>query len=648
MKKVKQLILAVSLFFVPLSSYSYDSPKPWWRCDKDIEYDMSGYSAYSATVFFNDRLFNFINYNDEMGRGYVIVRNITNKITGSNVFDKSFKVNKRDDYTPFKNGNVADKDHEKFQPAPVIYNGTLYLFFYDKERQLCYSVYTPEEDDLGSDKSQPWGNKVKVDISVKANGMAASEVDGKLVIICKDDDENVVYLLWTEDLIHWEKQKLDWDNAGDSDDTFASFSAITIAKRVLINGTYQRQELMMIGYIETSTHHAEAKTYVYNENSKNFSLDKSWEINNVRQYQSVALCEGTVHGDDSSIGNCVQAFLKRENDDDGLARRRIIRSQLKDLGDDWTEQENNLVEKNYYWAYKNGLNLTVANYAQQEYNQDGITTNNNIVRIMCLVFRGYDCVDHPLNVAYAETDRYVYLDSKSAYMDSPENTHYIGYIEGPPPFVLNRQTIAEPYYFNSSAQSISSADFGTYSSYTKSTEFKFTAGIKGMIQKGYCKAELTMLYAGMYKQEKEFEVTKSIALEASNEKEGLYLVTNPFISREHYKVEDWKKTVVDSSYYFHITKVDLGTIKAELKGGLDPSKPETYYSRGKDFNSFPAFASEGSVRVTWRSANPMKIKMGIKEESSNSKGCSVDFGIGVSGDNEKEGKEKFALEIGFK
>ena len=645
MKKVKQIILAASLFFVSLSSYSYNSPKGWWRCDKDIEYDMSGYSAYAATVFYNDRLFNFVNYNDNVGNSYIIVRNITNNLTKSNVFDNNFKRNQREDYTPFKNHSVADQDHEKFQPAPVVYKGNLYLFFYDHDLQLSYSAYNPAIDDLTNNNSQPWGTKTKVDISVKANGMAASEVDGKLVIVCKDDDENAVYLIWSEDLIHWEKQKLDWNNSGDSDDTFASFSAITIAKRVLINGTYQRQELMMIGYLENGTNHAECKAYKFNESAKNFSLENSWEISSNYPYQSVALCEGTVYGDDSSTGNCVQAFLKREKDDDGLARRRILRCQLKDLGANWTMPEDNIVDKNYNWADKNGLNLTVANYGKPEYNIDGKTTNKNIVRIMCLVYRGYDLVDHPLNVAHAKTDRYVYLESKSAYIDSPENTHYIGYIEGPPPFVLNRQTIAEPYFFNSSAISISSADFGAYTKDTQSTEYKFTAGIEVEGQFGWFKGELTALYQGMYETTTEFEVTAKIGLEASAEKEGLYLVTHPLVTREHYKVVDWKSTIVDSSYYFHITKVDLGTIKAELKGGLVPSDPETYFSRGKDFSSFPGFASESSVPVTWRSSSPMTVNMASKAESKNEKGCKLDLGFGV----EKTGVDKDnKLYVGFK
>jgi len=376
MKKFEQILFTLCVLLLPafLFADDYGDPKNYFKCLKDIENDVSDYSQYSSTVNFNGKLYNYIYYSGST-RNKIIVR----------AFEQ---VKDEVDFTDKKYDDIANLDvsNHYFQPAPVVFNDHLYVFLSNTDDVLSYSKY---EKDLGG-----YQEPTSIDIGTRTvvGGMAATVVEGRLCLFFKGNSS--VWCWWTKDaaLKVWNKVELDFNNGGDSQERFGSLSAITVP--VLRNGV--TKHVAMIGYVgDKDSHIAYCRSFEFDDNGAFKQIGSAVKISDKYEYNCVALSLGNVVNDPNSTENCVQAFVKRDNKDNGYCRYRILRYESRNLLD-WERNEQNLVKCNYEWG-DHEVNLSVANV---NLIKDGDTS-----QYICLVYRGYDDWDHPLNMALAKTDR---------------------------------------------------------------------------------------------------------------------------------------------------------------------------------------------------------------------------------------------------
>ena len=364
-------------------------------------------------------------------------------------------------------------------------------------------------------------------------------------------------------------------------------------------------------------------------------------ITNKTKYQSVALVEGTVKNDTSSTGKCVQALLKLNVKDNGYWRYRIQRFQSKDDGP-WSRQENNMVQQNYGWASED-VNLSAVNYS--------IATGDNFKQYTCLIYRGYDDWDHPLNCLWAETDRLVLNPdgANSATLSGPENTMYIGYIEGPPPFHTNDTSrYANDYVKNGSgAAPISELEYTSEKGTSSNEDIGFHVGVEVKYQIHLFKVEFEYMFG--YKKETEIStyLHRTIKVEAMEEGFGYYICCSPNIESAQYFVKDVTGSIIDTIDYQYITGVTYKYEHVELEHGLNPGDPSTYYKR-PDIN----FASYSSKRIakesnSWVSGSETSV--GVKIDTSHavtySHEVKLKLGVGKEDSWEVSAKGDFEYKI---
>jgi len=618
MKKNLLALLVSVLLLIPTFLFAYDDPPKGIFKRQMIENNVSSYSQYSATVPFNGGLYNFLYYSSG---DKIIVRVLTPK---DNLTPGTMKLNvdKYDNISAL--GNVSDHKH---QPAPVIYKSSLYCFFLANNNKLGYSVYRP--DSLG------WQPHVALNIPdnnhLVHGGMVAIVLQNKLCIFYKG--KNGLECQWAEDdaLQVWHREYLNFNNGGDNEERFGSLSAVT----TYVTYKNKREEIAMLGYVDPD-HKAMCARYTF-ENKKLERISAPTLIADNYEYQCVALAEGSVKAGGSSNGKCIQAFLKRENKDGGYCRYRILRYQTTTTDTDtWLQQENNLVDRNYDWA-DHELNLTVANI--------GVPASNTCMRqYMCLIYRGYDDCDWPLNSAWAETDSLrISTFHRDSLLTDPSRIHYIGYIEGAPPYHLNDGNQQHPYSNSNNSSIISSAEFASSGSTSTADEFKVEVGIKAKCQVKLFQGEFKGGYMGNWEKEttKTHTIGTSVEAGALNHTNGTFIYTVPVLSMDKYYIYDMQGLIVDSTYCYYIKDDIYTTETVPLKFNLNSSDPMTFVNRKANgqinLTNYPAYGSS-TIDLTFDATGGVSTpsaELGVETTDKNANGGQLEFEA-LFGATEKE------------
>jgi len=604
MKKINfYTLLMVFVLFPCYLSAKWDPDKGYFKTQKDIENDVSSLSVSAASISFEGRLFYFINYNDG-SNSKIIVRKLYN--TESTKI--KWEVHKEDDITNLKKLSAW----RAWQPAPVVFNEVLHLFVVKQDGSdythayINYSVYNAADTTWSELK------KIMAPKEVVGTGYMAAVVVGEKLCLVTNGTNGKASVYWTTDLANWTEAATDINPNGE-------ISVLTKNNLIMSGGNKKMETKILIGYIDGDDN-ARYAEYKFDPSNQLVNVSKLL-IEDEDGYSSIALAEGTVTGDPTT-GKCIQAFLKKSSKDNGYCRYRILRYQLKE-GGTWTKQENNLVKQNYLWADKN-INLTVENFAMAE------TTSQNIRQFMCLIYRGYDDWDHPLNCAWAETDKLIYDPSRemSQTMAGPGNTQYIGYIEGPPPYYLNHLPLEDPY-INHNANNISEIEFTTSSGTSTTTEVTYEVGGDLSFKAGFFNAKASYAFGQTWGTEYSKKVFNSITVHASDTMAGYYITLAPTINRAFYKVKDVHDNIIDSTYHFYMTEPVPNVKMVTLQPGLIPSNPSTYFHRqGINFPSFET-RSFGSAGSSWNLGTHYESGIIIEQSESktNTHKASLNFGF---------------------
>ncbi len=372
MKKYRYLLLTVCLILSQANLYAQD----WgvtdgaFTCQKDVDSYVFDFHK-MASVYYNGKVFNFT-MGDYVtsGLSFVHVRTMTVTQDYSNI-----NFSSKMEPTSANLDNLGSLHHE-WQPAAVVFKNQLILFVVEQsDRHVSYSIY--------NDTNTTWSTRKSLNLK-SFSGMSASVVGNKLCLVsCNFSDQ--LKLWWTEDMQTWNSE--DIDSPGYSymhgHDGYRQLS--TIGKSFSLNGVTNHK--LLISYINNLKYPVVCDLYF----GKSNQVIVKWNyITTDFHYQSVALAEGTVLGDPNSHGDCVQAFLKKDDQDNGYVRWRILRYQLKDST--WSKAQNNLLKQNYEWAYWFN-NLTALNVPK-----------SNGGQFMCLFYVSYDDWDCSLNCAYVSNN----------------------------------------------------------------------------------------------------------------------------------------------------------------------------------------------------------------------------------------------------
>lgn len=614
----------VLLTAVFLNAQNWNEPdKEYFSYQKDIDKTVSNaYTKSMATINFSGQLYNFANYVTPFD-GRIIIRKLTNDGT----VKKDGTVTLKWSYEKDENIKNLNSSAFDWQPAPVVFKDQLLLFYgtstYDSYNQITihgisYSVY--------NSGTKEWSEPIKIDEqrvlyglvqgSRYAWGMSASVVDNKLCLVYLGSSG--LELKWTEDLVNWNLNAIGSNGVttnpiplpyvNSQKDKLQQISTIS-SSFIDDNGT--KKPKLMIGFIDDK-YDAKVYEYYFDENNSLIVLSGK-TISNDENYSSIALAEGSVDEDPSS-GNCVQAFLKLNVKDNSHFNYRIQRYQSID-GNNWKKRENNLVPQTSpqrMWASKN-VNLTAAIYPVQD--------GNDIRQFMCLIYRGYDDWDYPLNCAYVETDRYYYKIPKAGEISSsqelagPENTQYIGYIEGVPPYYLNNGTIEDPY-MNKWYNPISKLEFSTSSTESSTSEIGFDIGGEVKFNYHMFKAELSYTFGKKWETELSKSQTFKMDIPSEGETLGYYVTFRPIVTRAQYYLKDVHKNELGLISYYYMSDPKITLEPVELKHGLNSADPKTFLRRSDVNLSTYNTSRYGKTSNYWTGG--VETSAGIEIEESKS------------------------------
>ena len=638
MKKNYAYSLTAFLLLIPLLSLAQDvSPtitKGWFTLQKKVEKNLSTRNQGMASISFNGIIFNFVNYNAKLANDDYSSSNssvVVRKLTNDKDYQPHWLDDKIDNIKVFQGLYLGN-----FQPAPVIFNDTLYLFVLNNAAQIAYSRYDPIADSWSKLKVIAPADVISVNTrynNYNYTGMSASVVNNKLCLV--GSFNNTITIYWTdEEMTNWRTcntglQTYCTDYSGDlihNGDKHKAFPYISAIGSAFMDKNIQTEKLMF-GYIDNGIHVAFAEYYFNSDSSLQFiktsSLSQTSDAD-ANTYTSVALANGSVTGDPTSTGKCMQAFVKCYDIQNLSASCRIKRFELKNGV--WSEAENNLVVQDYGWAWAYS-NLSVTNYA--------LPDGQDFRQFMCLLYQSKYGSDYPLNCAWAETDRWVWLDHDQKLIQDEANTHYVGYIEGAPPFRINDSVNRalqkkDLYFFGEGSSPISRAEFTVTDSSQKTTELSFKVHITSKLRAGWLlEASVNEGMRRIYKPENETTINESdeyIAGEGSVGKyDGMYLAWKPEVSRERYKVKDVHNNLIDSICYFYVSGTYKFKIFVALPDNLNPSQPRTYFNRSAQLNYNNYIQSEkgdavwapnskGSHEVTYKKTDTDGTKYNVKIE----------------------------------
>lgn len=589
-------ILAI-LILIPSTLWAgWNEPdKGYFNTQKDIDKSVSIHSRSSATIAFGGKLYNFINYGLLGGSGKIIVRELSN--IGENGLIK-WDYEKYDDISSLKN-----LSEYPYQPAPVVFKDQLIIFVGDDNCSVAYSTYDPATNSSSS--------LTETDNYTIGSGYMSAVVIGKKLCLITRGDDGKALLSSTEDLVNWVETSTDilvgTDPHSDHLYDYWEISAVT--------QTYMKEnaleEKLLIGYINTDQH-AKCAEYDLDLESGKFTKIINNSIDSDQKYSSVTLVQGSVDGDPST-GNMVQAFLKKARLDNWYQRYRILRYQtiIDENGEsgDWTNQENNLVPQNYLWASKK-CNLTAVNFP--------VIDDTTISQYMCLIYRGDDVWDHPLNCAWVETDKLQQTGTAQQTLSEPEQVQYIGYIEGPPPFYKNNEAGLDAPLNNPTAEWISSAEFSYEVENLVDNKTKFSVGMAAAIgYKGF-KGSLSGEFGHSNGVVNTTTISHKIDVHPTDESTGHYITLQPVINRADYMVYDVHGTYLYTTYYFWMSQPKLinKAVSGLADSKLNPQFPGTYMNRGINFDSFASIVNKSvNSDVAWSVGIGDSVTIKVTEET---------------------------------
>ena len=321
-----------------------------------------------------------------------------------------------------------------------------------------------------------------------------------------------------------------------------------------------------------------------------------------------------------------RAFLKKAKLDNWYQRCRILRYQTiideNGASGDWTKQENNLVKQNYLWASKK-VNLTAVNFP--------VTDGETIRQYMCLIYRGYDDWDHPLNCAWVETDQLEQIgeDLQQTLME-PEYVQYVGYIEGPPPYYKNNEKGLDAPLNGPTAAWISSMEF-THEEETSDDEgTKFTIEPKVKCSFAGFKVSVSGEYGRSKDVIKTATFSNTIEAHPTDEPIGRYITFQPVINRADYKVSDVHNKYLYTTYYFWMSEPLFinEPVTGLADSRLDPQFPGSYMNRDINFASFEPVNKKKSADVSWSkgSRDSVTIKLTGEDITTNTSLTKIKLG----------------------
>ncbi|MEI6748918.1 MAG: T9SS type A sorting domain-containing protein [Bacteroidota bacterium] len=598
MKTYKTYILTACLLLIAFTLYAgtdWNVTKNMFKYQKDVDESMDAdYTRNTATVCYHDTLFNFVNYRVSGNFSSIIVRKITHSGTQPNL---TFNYKKYDDIS-----TLSRLEGEEWQPAPVVFHDSLILFYTANiyEDQYAngttrFSVYNPLNN------SWSGGDYVRGNYygGITSHGMAAVVLDDKLCLVTHDNSDHI-NIHWTKDLKTWYHfTALESINSSSGED-----DAISAVSAPYWDQNSKRKSKLVFAYRDGSKHPYAAEYYF----SDDLTLThlRTTAITTDDTYSSVALAVGTIGPDATSTGDCIQAFLKKDVTDNSHIYHRILRFQLKN--NIWTRIEENVLPQNspkHMWASRE-IPLTVAILP--------IPDGQDVRQYMCLVYRGYDNWDYPMNVAWSETNRMKYNAAKTASSEQgvtaclagPRYTQYIGYVEGPPPFALNHyqpvthpeDTIGDPYV-NPNAEDVSELEFSSMNTTTSDMEIGYDVGTECKFKAGFLSAELSTAFGQVWGTEIKKTIKHAVQIIAQEENTGYYITLRPVVYRAFYDVYDVNTHWMDSTFYFYMTDPKFILEPVELQSGLASDDPATFYMRsGVNFASFST-TSYGNVDNSW-------------------------------------------------
>jgi len=614
MKTFKNYILTVCLFLISYPLFAgtdWNITKNMFRYQKDVDESLSADDTRNmATICYRDTLFNFVNFQGAGDFSKVVVRKIFH--TGT---QPGFGWN----YQKFDGiPTLGHLEGKEWQPAPVVFHDSLILFYSAYHTpsfpngNTRYAVYNPLNNSWWSDGIIPGNNNN----GITSHGMAAVVVEDKLCLITHDLSNNIE-IHWTKDLKTWHHY-ITFVNINNSNGENDAISAVSAP---FWDQNSKRRSKLVFAFLDAAKHPTSSEYYFSDDNT----LTHLWltPIALDQAYSSVALAVGTIGPDATSTGDCIQAFLKRDAKDNNHIYHRILRYQLKN--NVWTRIEENVLPQNspkHMWASRE-IPLTVAILPVPE--------GQNVRQYMCLVYRGYDNWDYPMNVAWAETNKLLYDAAKTASSEDgvtaclagPQYTQYIGYVEGPPPFALNHyqplthpdDTIGDPYV-NPIAEDISELEFSTSNTIASNLEIGYDVGSECKFKAGFLSAELSTAFGQVWGTEIKKTISNNVQFMAKEENTGYYISLRPVVYRAFYDEYDVNNQWVDTTFYFYLTDPKFIVEPVELQNGLVSSDPATFYMRsGINFASFST-TSFGYVSNSWTEGT--KVSNAIEVEQAQS------------------------------
>lgn len=610
MKKLNLRYIATFLLLLPLclSANQWNTPdKGNFTGQTNIVNMNHSETKAMAAVCYGDQVWYFSNV-QKGGKGQISLRKLTNTGTSGTV---KWTQKETSDIT-----HLNDLGNYDWQPAAVVFNNVLYLFVGNKSNGISYSYYNDADSSWSALTPIPAESDSKLGF-----GMAAAVVGNRLCLVYQNFLGFIIHRS-SIDLVNWTYVSNEMHRGvhSSSNAAVSKYGALSAISRSYIENGKQKS-VLKYAYIN-SNKIPHAVTCSFDTTGWNYTEISDHEISTERTYQSVALIDGTVHGDSDSKGHCNQAFLKLDHKDNGYCRYRIQRWQSKE-GGSWTKQENNLVKQNYLWA-RELTNLCAVNFGVAN------KATNMIEQYMCLIYTAYNDAHWPLACAYAKTDHLVYDPIYGITRDTlvgPKNTQYIGYIEGAAPFHLNNKGNVDDDYLNPEAEPISALEFESSESQSHGSELGFDVSGKVNVSAACLKAGLSGSFGQMHGSEYNSTISNTTLVKASEDDSvGYYIILQPIISRAFYKIYDVHNTLIDSTYYYFMTKPYMQTIKKALGQDLKPSDPETYFNRPINFAAYTDNNySYGDEPVSWTTGVSMSCSISIDSTKKNT--TSVSLGL---------------------
>jgi len=469
-------------------------------------------------------------------------------------------------------------------------------------------VYDPSNDSWSVFNQGPTG--------CRADYMAAVTVLDKLCVIAKDNTTGKATIYWTKDLATWNHFQTDITCGTKSYYTMGTYDChiSAIPKSWMDNGTLNTK--IMIAYIPSDLSVRVAE-YAFDDQESLYQISDVTAANDLT-YTSAVLAEGTV-SQDQETGICTQLFVKKATKDNGYCRYRLLRYQ-KTEGGNWTLHENNLVKQNYLWADKD-LDLTAANFPSIKVR----ATDTIINQLMCLVYRGYDDWDHPLNCAWATTDQLKFRSTSSKVLTDQSYLQYVGYIEGAPPFYVNTPSDPLHPYVNTEAAPISEIEYQNSVSTGHEAELAFDVERSVEAKVAGFSANFATLTRTLKSHETKVSTTTSYTIKAGPTGYGYYLCLAPYIYRDRYDVFDWKGLLLYSTYDFYLMQAWHNT-SVPLTHGFVYGNLESYMDSITDFNSYHQFPTANVSWLPGVSASE-SVSVDNSQTLTNTKGGSLELGI---------------------